>query len=345
MYSDKKILITISGYYERFQIKTIESCIKRAKYPDRLTFAIAYHEDHVIDTSHIKNKIFKHVIPRGYKTGIQKAKNILFSSLMDEDFILSIDSHVIMMPDWDEELLLDYYDRLDSTENKNIVISGNFGNTNPIGGLDYNLCLEEYFDNENFFNQKNKNYIVDFITDGSYDAVPKSEAYYELMINTVPYLDHVYKDEHRYMLDREHTNIYSGNFSFFPRSWVDSGWNISRQIFFSGDQPETALNIFTSGYDMWKPRWQYHIHMSDHPEIVETQSFMLGEEPYAANRYFDIRADMSGINWFLEVINDGYPGGPRPRSVKEFFDFFNLQISNYPKDKLELYNLIYSEVR
>jgi hypothetical protein len=123
MYSDKKILITISGYYERFQINTIESCIKRAKYPERLSFAIAYHEDHDIDTSHISNKISRYIIPQGSKTGIQKAKNILFSMILDEDFILSIDSHVIMMPDWDEELLADYEARLLRAENKKIVIA------------------------------------------------------------------------------------------------------------------------------------------------------------------------------------------------------------------------------
>jgi hypothetical protein len=344
MYSDKKILITISGYYERFQINTIESCIKRAKHPERLSFAIAYHEDHKIDTSNIANKISRYIIPKGTKTGVQKAKNILFSMLLDEDFILSIDSHVIMMPDWDEELLADYEARLLRAENKKIVISGNFGNETSMGGLDYEYCLKNYFNNDKFFAEKRENEIVDFISDGDYKRLLSMADYYGTMIQTVPQLDHISTDYRMELRDRELTNIYSGNFSFYPRSWIDEGWNISAEMFFSADQPESAMNIFTSGYDVWRPRWKYHAHMSDHDPDMEFKYFMLGHREVNANRYFDIERDMAGIKWFLRVINNGYPGQSRPRSVADFFEFFELDITKYPENKLELYNLVYKEI-
>ena len=147
----QKILVTIAGYYERFQVNTIESCLKRAKYPDRISFAIAHHEDHTVDTSHLNTRINRYIIPKGDKVGVQKPKNILSKMVQDEDFVLSIDSHVIMMQDWDEELIKDYEDRVNSAENKNIVISGNFGNSVQVGDLEYDYCLQEYFNNDNFY--------------------------------------------------------------------------------------------------------------------------------------------------------------------------------------------------
>jgi hypothetical protein len=84
--------------------------------------------------------------------------------------------------------------------------------------------------------------------------------------------------------------------------------------------------------------------MSDHDPDMEFKYFMLGHRAVNANRYLDAEKDMDGIRWFLSVINNGYPGQPRPRSVREFFDFFNLDISKYPENKLELYNLVYKEI-
>jgi len=63
----KKILVAISGYYERFQINTIESCIKRAKYPENISFAIAHHEDHLVEKIELVDILFLKAIKREYK--------------------------------------------------------------------------------------------------------------------------------------------------------------------------------------------------------------------------------------------------------------------------------------
>ncbi len=320
----QKILVTIAGYYERFQINTMESCLKRAKHPERISFAIAYHEDHVIDTSHINARVSKYIIPNGDKVGVQKPKNILSKMIQDEDFILSIDSHVIMMQDWDEELIKDYEDRVNSAENKNIVISGNFGNSVQVGDLDYHKCLDEYFNNDKFFNEKITNAVEEFIVDGdmrTWDDV-KDADYYQVVLNSIPFLTHGHGDN-----IRELNNIYSGNFSFYPKAWFDK-YNFSEEIFFAGDQPETAMNIYTSGYDIWMPRYKYHIHMVDHSSTRPGVSFEYNGKTFYANRYFDINKDIAGANWFLKVINQGY-GDERPRSVDDFFNFFKLNKEIY----------------
>jgi hypothetical protein len=317
-----KILITISGYYERFQINTIESCIKRAANPENISFAIAHHEDHIVDTSHIFNRISRYLIPKRDKIGVQKPKHILSNMMQDEDYLLSIDSHVIMMPNWDKVLIEDYLHRVSTSKNKNIVISGNFGNSIQLGDLDYQYCLDNYFNNDEFFNTQEKNFIDEFIIDGNPKSVKGDADYYEMALNKVPYLTHGNGTK-----PIELSNTYSGNFSFFPRSWFNK-YNFSKEMFFSADQPETAMNIYTSGYDIWSPRFKYHCHMVDHSS---TRGGVVAEfegKTVQANRYFDIEKDYKAILWFRDKINNGY-SEERPRSVNEFLDFFKLNKELY----------------
>jgi hypothetical protein len=317
----EKILISISGYYERFQINTIESCIKRAKHPERLSFAIAHHEDHVVDTSHIPNRVSRFLIPTGDKIGVQKPKHILANMLNDEDYLLSIDSHVVMMPDWDEFLINDYLDRLEFAENKKIVISGNFGTSEKLGDLDYQYCLDTYFNNDEFFNKQEQNSLNEFLVDGDPKSVKSVRDYYETVLNKVPYL--TYGSESKKSL----ANVYSGNFSFFPREWFNE-YNFSKDMFFSADQPETAMNIYTSGYDIWAPQYKYHCHMTDHSSTAPGTVEIFEGNEIATNRYFDINKDFSGIKWFIKKINEGY-NDYRPRSIQDFFDFHKLDKSKY----------------
>lgn len=317
----QKILVTISGYYERFQINSIESCIKRAKYPERVSFAIAHHEDHKVDTSHIPNRVSRYIVPKGDKTGIHKAKNILATMIKDEDFLLSVDSHIIMMPDWDVEIIKDYEDRIENATNKKIVISGNFGNTTNIGDLLYEDAVDKYFNNDSFFNTKEPNIMNEFIIDRDPNKEILSTDHYHLSLNRVPTLTFGNSGI------KELSNIYSGNFSFFPTEWFKNN-NFSKEIFFSADQPETSMNIYTSGYDMWMPRFKYHCHMSDHRTNPENVEYVLNGKLVTANRFFDIQKDYDGVSWFLDKINNGYDGH-RERSVREWLNFHNLDISLY----------------
>jgi hypothetical protein len=329
MYNEKKILITISGYYERFQIDTVKSCIKRAAYPDRLSFALAYHDDHKIDLSGISNKVKTYIIPKGERVGIQPAKNRLFSMLEGEDFILSIDSHVVMMPDWDKELLADYYEKVAIADNKKIIISGNFGNTINVGEMEYEYAVDNYFNSESFFTEKLANPSVEYFDYGYLFQPQSSQDYQGTVLSYLPYLTY---NKSGYLPSDVPSNIYSGNFSMFPKEWVESGNNFSKEIFFSGDQPETSINIFSSGYDIWAPKFKYHCHMRDHVQDQRLQRFRLGSFDFCANEYLDIEKDLFGITWFLNVIKNGYPGEKRARSLEEFFNYFNLNKKEYDKD-------------
>ncbi|MEY3378251.1 MAG: hypothetical protein RLZZ328_1411 [Bacteroidota bacterium] len=330
----KKILLVISGYYERFQINTIESAIKRAKYPERLSFAISHHEDHVVDTSHISNKVYRYIIPKGEKLGMNKPRSILSQFKTDEDFVLIVDSHVIFMPEWDEELIFDYLDRVENAENKNIIISGSFGNTINIGHLQYENALDEYFNNDSFFNEKQKNVMYEFYIDkGKFQEVVGREIpdvdYQGRMRNSIPTMTFASGDKSRPELIPHMQNIFSGGFSFFPSKWFDM-FSISQKIFILGDQEETAINIYTTGYDIWMPRSKYHIHMADHKEGGIEEFNYNGSKVYTA-KYFDIEKDQSGLNWFWSILkNMEYDDNiKRPRDIRGFFDFHKLDETLY----------------
>jgi hypothetical protein len=327
----KKILIVIAGYYERFQINTIESAIKRARHPENISFAISYHEDHNIDTSHISNKISRYVIPKGSKVGVAKPRSVLCQLKTDEDFVLLVDSHVIFMPDWDIEIIKDYEDRVSNAENKKIIISGSFGNSVPVSHLKYDVALEKYFNNNNFFNEKISSKIYEFYVDkGQYKSEEQVYPNYtELLRTRMPGMTHhvnVPEPEEGYP---EKTCVFSAGFAFFPADWFDK-YKLSQNIFFAGDQEEAGINIYTTGYDVWMPRYQYHIHMVDHKK-ASFQWIVFENKLWNAHIYIDVEKDLAGFNWFCNILkNTEYDDNiKRERSIKDFFDFHKLDLSIY----------------
>jgi hypothetical protein len=326
----QKILVTISGYYERFMINTIESCIKRAAFPERISFAIAYHEDHILDTSNITNRISRYVIPKGDKIGVQKPKHILSKMIRDEDFVLSIDSHVVLMPNWDTEMIKDYEDRVSNAENKNIIISGNFGDSEQLGWLDYDECLKKYFNNDSFFNQKKSNKMSEIIVDSGklYDLKHfeySKNDWYGYCLNQVPVMEHLEGAG-----SIELTNSYSGNFSFIPSKWFKE-YNFTEHVFFSADQVETSMNMYTSGYDIWAPRYKYHCHMIDHKHDTSSGRTVVSRFnniEFHHNRYFDLEKDYAGIQYILGILKNDY-NNKRPRTIKQWMDFHKLDHKLY----------------
>jgi len=325
----QKILVTISAYYERFMVNTIESCIKRAEFPDRISFAIAHHEDHIVDTSHITNRVSRYIIPKGDKIGVQKPKHMLAKMIKDEDFVMSIDSHVIMVNGWDTLILDEYKDRLLSSDNKNIIISGNFGDNKDLGWEDYQDCLDKYFNNDSFFFEPRKNLQAEVILDSGklYDLkhFEYSEGdWYGYCLNKVPVLDFLQTGW------IELSNTYSGNFSFIPSSWFEK-YNFTQDVFFSADQVETSMNMYTSGYDIWSPKIKYHCHMMDHKNDTPSGRMLISNFDgleFHHNRYFDLEKDYSGILYIQKILKEDYPD-KRPRSIYDWMNFHKLDKELY----------------
>jgi hypothetical protein len=85
--------------------KTVEDCIAKATYPDRITFALSLQGVSNVDFSHIKNEKKIIVLDSNIVYGIGKTRYQLQQLYNNEDYILSIDCHTGFSKGWDEKLI------------------------------------------------------------------------------------------------------------------------------------------------------------------------------------------------------------------------------------------------
>jgi hypothetical protein len=110
MENNEKIFIQIASYRDPQLLPTLYDCIKKAKYPDNLTFSIAWQhsaEDEwdrlddfvndgrfkIIDINHVDSK------------GACWARNITQKYWNGEKFSLQLDSHMRFIQNWDEQII------------------------------------------------------------------------------------------------------------------------------------------------------------------------------------------------------------------------------------------------
>jgi hypothetical protein len=99
--------------------KTVEHSILKAKYPERLTFALSLQGVNNISFDKIKNEKRIIVLDKNVVYGIGKTRYQLQKLYNNEDYILSIDCHTGFAQDWDEKLINEY----EKIGNKKAVIS------------------------------------------------------------------------------------------------------------------------------------------------------------------------------------------------------------------------------
>jgi hypothetical protein len=85
--------------------KTVEDCLEKAKYPDRITFGLSLQGVENVDFSHIKNEKKIIILEKNIVYGIGKTRYQLQQLYNNEDYILSIDCHTGFSKHWDESLI------------------------------------------------------------------------------------------------------------------------------------------------------------------------------------------------------------------------------------------------
>ena len=85
--------------------KTVEDCLEKAKYPERITFGLSLQGVDNVDFSHIKNEKKIITLDKNIVYGIGKTRYQLQQLHSNEDYILSIDCHTGFSKDWDESLI------------------------------------------------------------------------------------------------------------------------------------------------------------------------------------------------------------------------------------------------
>ena len=113
MSDNEKIFIQMASYRDPQLIPTIEDCIKNAKYPENLVFSIAWQhslDDEWDDLSKYKCDPRFKIIDINHKQskGACWARNLLQQQYDDEKYTLQLDSHHRFIPNWDEELIMEF---------------------------------------------------------------------------------------------------------------------------------------------------------------------------------------------------------------------------------------------
>lgn len=105
--TNNKIFISIASYRDKQLIPTIEDCIKKAKNPENLVFAIGWqHEDDENLDDYINRSNFRIL---SYHSSQSKGVNWMRYKLQQlwdgEDYYFQLDSHHRFIKNWDVELI------------------------------------------------------------------------------------------------------------------------------------------------------------------------------------------------------------------------------------------------
>lgn len=102
------IFITIPAYEDPFLIRTLDSAIQNAKFPDRIKFAIAlqYKKIPLPDISHYNAEVIIYDVNN--RPSINLIRHELLKFYNNEDYFMMVDSHMTFMKNWDETLIQDY---------------------------------------------------------------------------------------------------------------------------------------------------------------------------------------------------------------------------------------------
>ena len=109
------IFVSIASYRDKELIKTVNSCLSKAKYPENIRIGICWQYDEEEDITVFDNnpQISSHkVYWKDVEGSVCWARNIIQQELFnDEEYYFQIDSHTLFAQDWDE-ILINMYKEL-----------------------------------------------------------------------------------------------------------------------------------------------------------------------------------------------------------------------------------------
>jgi hypothetical protein len=109
------IFVSIASYRDKELIKTVNSCLSKAKYPENIKIGICWQYDEEEDITVFDNNpqisSYK-VYWKDVEGSVCWARNIIQQELFnDEEYYFQIDSHTLFAQDWDE-ILINMYKEL-----------------------------------------------------------------------------------------------------------------------------------------------------------------------------------------------------------------------------------------
>lgn len=227
-----KIFIQIASYRDRELIPTIKDCLKNAKYPENLVFAIGWqHDDTETLDGYDNDPRFKIIdIPYKDSKGVCWMRHQLNLLHTDEEYCMQLDSHHRFAPNWDE-MSIEMIKNLQNVGYKKPALTSYIASyeplTDPIG-----RSTEPWMIN---FDR--------YLPEGPIFPSPSTIPNYKNLDLPIP------------------ARFFSGHFLFTLGSFVKEVV-YDPNLYFHGEEINMSVRGYTHGYDMFHPHkilaWHYY---------------------------------------------------------------------------------------
>ncbi|GFH52976.1 hypothetical protein CTEN210_09452 [Chaetoceros tenuissimus] len=245
-YGDKKIFVSIPAYRDTETHPTIRSLIENATYPDRVFVGVVYQYDTYSELERKKYEDGKRALPQSWTlnnlrtltldyrnaTGPCYARYLAQSLLVDEEYILQIDSHMRFRTGWDEFLIQQLHQCPNPERSVLTKYPPGYTLPNEISSETRATLLVPWkFDSHGMLRQKGR-------------LLNESET-----LQNIPCL------------------LYAAGFNFSCASVIkDCPYDKHLPHLFFGEELSMAIRLYMHGYDLYSPPTTvcYHLWSRDH---------------------------------------------------------------------------------
>lgn len=271
------IFVNIASYRDRELVKTVNSCLSKARHPENIRIGICWQYDEEEDITALDNipqvQTYK-IYWKDVESSVCWARSLVQQKFFNnEEYYFQIDSHTIFAQDWDE-ILIDMYKSLPSTKAVISVGPPYYYDLDAEGALPH-LEWEP----------------VEML-DGFYrDTVIQKQK-----LDSAGGLHFMYgflpADDISKPIPARHI---SAALLFTIGQWVKDV-PYDPDLYFSGEEPTLTLRSYTNGYDIYNPNkfviWHLKYLFSDRKRHWNTfdQSIIDSKSDLSSRKYYKIVA-------------------------------------------------------
>jgi Glycosyltransferase (GlcNAc) len=314
---DKTIFMTVPAYNDPSLIRTIESAIDNALFPERVFFCIGmqYDEDKMPDISkYLDNPNFNFIFyDVKERPGVYWIRREMAEQHQGQDYFLMIDSHMLFSKYWDAKLINDYED-LRRLHGDRTIIS-----RPTMDGLGEAIT-------SGLINDKS-HWIVDW--NNQKDSIERT---------ILPWTSQFPWEGERYQY-----TLYSCSHFFFTNKDYLSDVGFHKTIRSYSEEYTIAISSFLSGWDYYMLPEYVHIGHDDRATaqaIYGKDKHTLGSDGKRYQALFETPEEKLEISKFVLLDNSKmFKVKNQRRSIEEFYQIAGKELSDARDTFIAMLNL------
>lgn len=303
---DKTIFMTVPAYNDPSLIRTIESALDNALFPERVFFCIGmqYDDDKMPDISkYLHNPNFNFIFyDVKERPGVYWIRREMAEQHQGQDYFLMIDSHMIFSKYWDAKLINDYEDLRRLHGDKTII------SRPTMDGLGEAITSG-------------------LINDKSHWAIDWNNQKDSIERTILPWTSQFPWEGERY----QHT-LYSCSHFFFTNKDYLSDVGFHKHIRSYSEEYTIAVSSFLSGWDYYMLPEYVHIGHDDRATaqaIYGKDKYTLGSDGKRYQALFETPEEKLEISKFVLLDNSSmFKVKNQRRTIEEFYQVGGKELSD-----------------